>query len=143
MMRRVLMNGNGLGVSMRIGQLAKRTQVNEKTIRYYESIGLLSKAKRDLRNNYRMFGDRAVAALDFIRNARVIGFTLLQARRVLEEWYKGRPILPAMRRAIQHKAVETRERIKELQDLERRLRKRSNLALDAARCLETAKREGA
>lgn len=140
MMRRIPMNADGVRVGMKIGQLARRTQVNEKTIRYYESIGLLPRAKRDPRNNYRMFGDRAVAALDFIRNARQIGFTLLQTRRVIEEWFKGRPILPAMRRAIQHKAVETRERIQELHDLQKRLRGRSNVAIDSARRLETLKR---
>lgn len=60
---------------MTIGPLAKASEVDAQTIRFYERQGLLEKPERSV-SNYRVYGDDAVARLRFIRRAKGVGFSL-------------------------------------------------------------------
>ena len=60
---------------MFIHELAKLTGVPAKTIRYYESIGLLPDPQRG-ENNYRQYSPDAIERLRFIVSARSLGFNL-------------------------------------------------------------------
>lgn len=60
---------------MFIQELAKLTGVPAKTIRYYESIGLLPDPQR-AENNYRQYTTDAVERLRFIVSSRSLGFNL-------------------------------------------------------------------
>lgn len=60
---------------MTIGQLAKKSNINAQTIRYYERLGLLAKPRRT-ESNYRVYDVDAIARLMFIRRAKEIGFSL-------------------------------------------------------------------
>jgi DNA-binding transcriptional MerR regulator len=68
---------------MRIGELAERGDVSTKTIRYYESIGLLEEPPRT-GGGYRSYGDDAVERLRFVRDAQASGLTLAEIASVLE-----------------------------------------------------------
>lgn len=60
---------------MFIQELAQLSGVPAKTIRYYESIGLLPEPERG-DNNYRRYTPAAAERLRFIVSARSLGFTL-------------------------------------------------------------------
>lgn len=60
---------------MRIGELADNVGVNTKTVRYYESIGLMPEPDRT-RSGYRDYGPDALERLQFIRDAQASGLTL-------------------------------------------------------------------
>lgn len=60
---------------MRIGELAERAGVNPKTIRYYESIGLLPDPDRSIAG-YRIYHDDDIDRLAFIRRARQLDLSL-------------------------------------------------------------------
>ena len=60
---------------MFIHELAQLTGVSAKTIRYYESIGLLPDPPR-AENNYRQYSPEVVERLRFIVTARGLGFNL-------------------------------------------------------------------
>ena len=60
---------------MFIQELAQLSGVPAKTIRYYESIGLLPEPER-AENNYRQYTPEAAERLRFIVSARSLGFTL-------------------------------------------------------------------
>jgi MerR family copper efflux transcriptional regulator len=64
-----------------IGQAAQRSGVPAKTIRYYESIGLVRPARGE--NKYRAYGDSEVETLRFINRARALGFTLKEVHALL------------------------------------------------------------
>ncbi len=68
---------------MRIGQLADLGGVSTKTIRYYESIGLLDEPGRTA-SGYRDYEPNTVERLRFIRDAQATGLTLSEIASVLE-----------------------------------------------------------
>lgn len=68
---------------MRIGALADRSGLTTKTIRYYESIGLLDDPERTP-GGYRDYRDDAVERLRFIRDAQASGLSLCEVQSILE-----------------------------------------------------------
>ena len=68
---------------MRIGELAGRTGVPTKTIRYYEDIGVLGEPDR-APNGYRDYPDEAVDRLAFVRDAQATGLTLTEIASILD-----------------------------------------------------------
>ena len=79
---------------MFIHELAQVTGVPAKTIRYYESIGLMSDPDR-AENNYRQYTDAAVERLRYILSARSLGFSLADIGEFLSARDEG--TLPCQR----------------------------------------------
>ncbi len=67
---------------MKIGALASTVGIDIQTLRYYESQGLLSKPMR-LQNGYRDYPQDAVTNLNFIKKAKLVGFTLKEIKELL------------------------------------------------------------
>ena len=65
-----------------IGKLGQAAGVKVPTIRYYEEIGLLPEAERNA-GNQRLYGQKTLERLSFIRHARDLGFTLEAIRDLL------------------------------------------------------------
>lgn len=68
---------------MKIGDLADSVGVSAKTVRYYESIGLLAEPERTS-SNYRDYGDAALERLRFIRDSQAAGLTLAEVGSILD-----------------------------------------------------------
>lgn len=66
---------------MNIGDVATRTGLPAKTIRYYEDIGLITPLRDD--NGYRRFRDQDLHKLNFLGRARALGFTIEDCRTLL------------------------------------------------------------
>lgn len=60
---------------MFIRDLSKLTGVSTKTIRYYETVGLMPPPQRDA-NNYRQYSSGDMERLRFIASARSLGFPI-------------------------------------------------------------------
>ncbi|MFD5193193.1 heavy metal-responsive transcriptional regulator [Streptomyces sp. NPDC058357] len=67
---------------MRIGDLAARTGLTTKTIRFYEDSGLLPAPPRTP-GGYRDYPDHTVTRLAFVRDAQHAGLTLAEIRSIL------------------------------------------------------------
>lgn len=67
---------------MNIGQASRRSGLNNKTIRYYESIGLVDSRRQA--NGYRDYTEADLERLSFLQRARAVGFSLEECRELLE-----------------------------------------------------------
>lgn len=70
---------------MNIGQAASHSSISAKTIRYYESIGLIPEAGRT-ESGYRTYGEKDVQTLRFIHHARNLGFSVKDVSTLLDLW---------------------------------------------------------
>jgi len=70
---------------MNIGQAASSSGVPAKTIRYYESIGLIPPAMRT-ESGYRAYETGDIETLRFIQRARSLGFSVRDVSRLLDLW---------------------------------------------------------
>ncbi len=66
---------------MNIGEVAQRSGLPAKTIRYYEDIGLVRPQRRG--NGYRAFRENDLHKLAFLGRARALGFTIEDCRTLL------------------------------------------------------------
>ena len=99
--------GQGL---LDIGRASKASAVSVKMIRHYEAIDLLKNVART-HANYRVYADRDVHTLRFIKRARALGFAMDDIRELLALWEnKSRPSASVKKIAGGH-----------LQDLKRRI----------------------
>jgi Cu(I)-responsive transcriptional regulator len=87
---------------IKIGDAARLSGVPAKLIRYYESAGLLSPARRQ-GNGYRVFDERNLHELRFIKRARSLGFPIKQIDLLLGLWRnKKQPSRKVRELAVRH-----------------------------------------
>lgn len=68
--------------NLTIGKLAKETGTNIETIRYYERRGLIPEPPRR-ESGYRVFSQKYVERILFIKRAQILGFTLNEISQLL------------------------------------------------------------
>jgi MerR family copper efflux transcriptional regulator len=105
---------------MIIGEVARNTGVPTKTIRYYESIGLIGRAARH-DNGYRGFSLGEVGSLRFIRRARHLGFSLSEVAELLALWRERDRASADVKALALRRVGEMEQRIAELESLRRTL----------------------
>ena len=109
---------------MRIGELARECSVNPKTIRYYEAFGLLPKPAR-VPSGHRTYSTKDLQRLQFIRRAKQIGLPLVSVRQITSYADTGscQHLRPRLKELIGDQLKEIEARIKDLQTLQRGLRR--------------------
>ncbi len=122
---------------MRIGELAQRTGVSAKTIRYYEDIGVLPPPERST-NDYRDYGPDAVDRLRFIRDAQATGLTLTEISSILELRGRGEPTCGHVIELLEQHLTDLDHHIKTLQQTREQLAQLTERArgLDPAACTD-------
>ncbi|MFI5340601.1 MAG: MerR family transcriptional regulator [Candidatus Methylomirabilales bacterium] len=107
---------------MRIGELARVCSVNPRTIRYYEVFGLLPKPTRAF-SGHRVYSEKDLQRLRFIRRAKQIGLPLAGIRQITTYADTGscQHLRPRLKELIAGQLAEIEGRIKDLQALRREL----------------------
>lgn len=113
--------------NMLIGELGKRLNVNPKTIRYYEKIGLLPPPARTPAG-YRLYSEEDAERLAFIRRARALDFSLDEIREILALRERGEAPCPYVLRQIEAKIAEVDRKIEQLRRLRAELEELQNVA---------------
>ena len=101
---------------MLIGELARRAGVKPQTVRYYESLGLLSPVQRRA-SGYRSYGVQTLEELRFIRKAQSLGFSLDDVRQILDVARAGRATCSRVLAIAERHLADLDQRIKQLTDL--------------------------
>ena len=108
----------------RIGEIAQRLGLTERTIRYYEELGLLESIKR-VEGGRRVYTDDDVQRLKFIQKLKMLGLTL-QEMLELEGMYRrqrsNRQVLPRLIELLDAHLATTDERMRELAGLRDEIR---------------------
>jgi hypothetical protein len=72
-----------------IGEVARRSGASRKALRIYEAAGILPPPQRTP-SGYRLYTADALAVLSFLRQARRLGFTLSEIKRIIAIRRQGR-----------------------------------------------------
>ena len=105
-----------------IGDAAALTGVSAKMIRHYEGIGLIPAAGRTFAG-YRLYGAADLHRLRFIKRARSLGFSIRQIEALLSLWNDPRRASRDVKRLAQEHADELERKIREMQAMQRTLRR--------------------
>ena len=112
---------------MNIGEVATRSGVPAKTIRYYEEIELIDSAARSA-NGYRDYTEDAVHTLRFVARARNLGFTVDECRNLIALYRDKARASADVKRIAEGHIAEIDGKIEELRSM------RATLAALASRC---------
>jgi len=106
---------------MNISEAAKKSGVNHRLIRHYESIGIIPKAGRSA-GGYRLYKEADVHMLAFVKRARSLGFPMKEIKKLVSLWRnKSRKSQEVKKLALTH-LKELESKIQELQEMAGSLR---------------------
>lgn len=111
-------------VTYPIGELSKMVNLSQRTIRYYEEIGLLQSIRR-IEHGKRVYTDDDVRRLKFINRLKVLGLSLAEMV-ALEKIYRSqrnnREIIPKLLAILDERAAQIDERVNQLAALKNEIR---------------------
>ena len=105
---------------MNIGEAARQSGVTAKMIRHYEALRLLEPAARTAAG-YRVYDEKEVHTLRFIRRARDLGFSMKEIQQLLGLWQNRRRASADVRRIARSHITALDQKIQELQAMRRTL----------------------
>lgn len=110
----------------KISEVAHLTGLNPKTIRYYEAIKVIPKARRTMvphGTGYRLFSEEDLRRLAFVKQAKLLDLSLGEIRELIAAAEEGccTSLNPKVGLLIDQKVNEIDKRISELGALRKRL----------------------
>jgi MerR family copper efflux transcriptional regulator len=101
---------------LNIGEASTASGVSAKSIRHYESVELIPPANRTY-SNYRLYTQKDIQTLRFIKHARGLGFSIEQIKALLSLWQdRNRSSADVKRVALGH-IRELNQKIGELESM--------------------------
>ncbi len=101
---------------MKIGQAAEESRLPIRTLRFYEHEGLLSERPRT-QSGYRVFDERDLERLDFVKKAKRLGLALGEIKDILAITDRGEATCTHVRGLLASKVEELDRAISELQQV--------------------------
>jgi DNA-binding transcriptional MerR regulator len=116
-------------VWVQIGELAHQLGVTTKTVRFYESSGVLpAPARTD--SGYRTYGQADVERLTFIKTAQRLGLSLNEIGEIIAFRDRGEPPCGYVRQVLRRQVNDLNERMAEMGRLRDELRRLEARASD-------------
>jgi MerR family mercuric resistance operon transcriptional regulator len=104
----------------KIGEVARRANVNKETVRYYEKRDLIPTPDRR-RSGYRIFTHRHIDQIKFIKRAQELGFTLSEIKELLELRLDEDTSCSEIKEEAQQKYQDVSEKIADLKRIKQSL----------------------
>lgn len=99
---------------LKIGEVSKRSGIGIEALRFYEKSGLLDKPERT-DSGYRMYNAQVLDRLAFIKQAQVLGFSLEDIKRIIDEKQAGQNPCHEVRELVRLRLQELDDRMQEMQ----------------------------
>ena len=107
-----------------IGEISRLVGLSQRTIRYYEEIGLLHSVRR-IENGKRVYTEHDVRRLKFINRLKVLGLSLaemVELKKIYRKQRNNREILPKLLEILDERATQIDERVAQLMTLKKEIR---------------------
>ena len=114
----------GTEATYAIGEISRLVDLSQRTIRYYEEIGLLHSVRR-IENGKRVYTDHDVRRLKFINRLKVLGLSLsemVDLEKIYRKQRNNREILPKLLEILDERAAQIDERVAQLATLKKEIR---------------------
>lgn len=104
---------------MLISELSKRTGLSTHTLRYYENYGLFNGVtdEKVKTNNYKQYDESLVEKIELIKEAKEIGFTLSEIKKLLDSWFSKRLSVEKKVEVLEIKIKEIDGKIRQLKQV--------------------------
>ncbi|WP_341525418.1 heavy metal-responsive transcriptional regulator [Nostoc sp. UHCC 0302] len=96
-----------------IGQVTSLSGIPIRTIRYYESLGLLKSSGRT-EGGFRQFSSDVLTRLAFIKRAQNLGLSLDEIRAILQVYDQGQPPCGEIKEKLEDKLLQIDRQIDQL-----------------------------
>lgn len=104
-----------------IGQLAESVDVNPKTIRYWEKVGVLPEPERT-DSGYRLYSRKDLQRLQFVKKAKALGLSLDQIKEIIQIRDGGGLPCKHVRHLLGQKLKELDKRIQQMRKFRKELK---------------------
>lgn len=98
---------------LKIGEVSRQSGIGIETLRFYEKSGLLDKPSRTY-SGYRMYSSDVLDRLSFIKRAQVLGFSLDEIRKVIDDARRGHSPCDEVREIVRMRLEELDQRMQEM-----------------------------
>ncbi len=108
---------------MLISELSKKSGISIHTIRFYEKSGLIE-GKRDATvksNNYFHYDEVTIEKLEFISDAKSVGFTIKEIGQMMDAWYNKKYTKKQKLQILNDKLASLEQKMKEIKDMKRQI----------------------
>ena len=108
---------------MLINEIAKITGISAHTIRFYEKSGLIE-GKRDesiTSNNYFHYDEETIEKLEFISDAKSVGFTIREIGQLIDAWYNNRFSKEEKLSIHDKKILSLEQKMKEIKEMKKQI----------------------
>ncbi|MEA5552138.1 heavy metal-responsive transcriptional regulator [Anabaena cylindrica UHCC 0172] len=96
-----------------IGQVTELSGISIRTIRYYESVGLIQPSGRT-EGGFRQFSADVLTRLAFIKRAQHLGLSLEEIREILQVYDHGQPPCGEIQEKLQEKLLQIDNQVEQL-----------------------------
>lgn len=108
---------------MLINELSKKTGLSTHTIRFYEKSGLIEGKQNEAikSNNYFHYDEVTVKKLEFISDAKSVGFTIREIGQMIDAWYNNAYTKEQKLEILAEKLVSLEQKMKEIKEMKKLL----------------------
>lgn len=103
-----------------VKELAEAGGVTVDAVRYYTKLRML-KPVRNRDNQYKLYDHRDLVRLLFIQRAKILGYTLREIKKIMDDSEKGISPCPLARDILEKKSARNRQLLEESLALQRRI----------------------
>ncbi len=108
---------------MLINELSKKTGLSTHTIRFYEKSGLIEGKQNEAvkSNNYFHYDEVTVEKLEFISDAKSVGFTIKEIGQMIDAWYNQKYTKEQKLEILDDKLISLEQKMKEIKEMKKQI----------------------